>query len=79
MYVDLKTGERTDVHPCDEYYKQLLIQERRKRGNKGGLQKGPPGGQLSYAKSMVMQQQMMQSAQPKPIVVDPLVKMQQEK
>lgn len=77
VYIDLNTGERTFVHPCDEYYKQLVAQERRKRpGAKGmGLGKSP-AQQMLNAKQMAMQQPMSQPPpQPKPI--DPLVKMQQ--
>ena len=73
MYINLRTKERSFVHPCDEYYKQKVMQERRKRG---GLKGKSP--QPSYSKAMAMQQPMAQPpVQPKPI--DPLVKMQQEK
>ena len=76
----MKTGERSFLHPCDEHYKQLVIQERRKKGGVKGLQGKPSSsGQMNYAKSLAMQQQMIQPTQPKVIPVDPLVKMQQEK
>jgi hypothetical protein len=83
VYINTNTGERSFVHPCDDYYKQLVVQERRKKGGMKGMMqqsKNQPGGgaQLNYNKLM-QQQQIMPQAQPKPVVVDPLVKMQQEK
>lgn len=82
VYVNLKTGEKCTVHPCDEYYKQLVLQERRKKGGKGfgGNKKAPAGiSQLNNSKPQGMQPQMIQPVQAKPVAVDPLVKMQQEK
>lgn len=75
VYINLRTGERTFVHPCDEYYKQLVIQERRKRGGNKllGSKKAAVGEQPTAAKGFTMQPQPIQKAVP----VDPLVKMQQ--
>ena len=79
--MNLRTGERCTVHPCDDYYKELVIQERRKKG-KGGLaaKKAIGGGLLNNSKPLGMAgPAVVQPVQSKPVAVDPLVKMQQEK
>lgn len=81
MYINTKTGERTYQHPCDEYYQQLVIQERKKRGAKlFGSKKPAPQSQLQSqpaAQKFPANNPIQVMAQPKQIVVDPLVKMQQ--
>lgn len=80
MYINTKTGERTYQHPCDEYYQQLVVQERKKRGNKlqGAAKKGPMM-QMNQKFPAQSQAPVIVQPQPKQIVTDPLVKMQQEK
>lgn len=34
MYLNQKTGEVMNEHPCDEHFRQLVIKERKKRGTK---------------------------------------------
>lgn len=77
VYVNLKTGERTFVHPCDDYYKQLVMQERKKRGNKLGKKAGGP--QPSANKGFPGQQPQVVQPIAKAAPADPLLKMQQEK
>lgn len=69
MYINLRTGQRTYEHPCDEYYKQLVVQERRKKGSSKIPKKAAPQQPQYQPKPII--------SQPQP--VDPLVKMQQEK
>lgn len=69
IYTNLRTGEKTFEHPCDEYYRALVIKERRKNGtqvNKYAAGVQPIG--------MAMHQQ-----QPVRKDIDPLVKMEMEK
>ena len=59
----------------------MVIQERRKKGKGIGAKKGGlGGGLLNNSKPLgAPAPQMVQPVQPKPVAVDPLVKMQQEK
>ena len=80
MYINTKTGEQTYQHPCDQYYQQLVIQERKKKGGSKIL-----GSKVAVGQSQSVAQKSFPSnpkqiiSQPKPTVIDPLVKMQQEK
>ena len=69
IYTNMRTGQRTLQHPCDEYYRAMVIKQRRKNApsvNKygGGVQ--PIG--------IAMQQQQAPRKD-----IDPLVKMEMEK
>ena len=33
VYINIRTGQRTLEHPCDEYFRQLVTKERRKRNS----------------------------------------------
>lgn len=78
IYVNRRTGQALAEHPCDEYYRQLVVKQRKKRGGNQpignkftGIQ--PVGGGLSQQSKVFGSQ-----AQPKKDM-DPLVKMQMEK
>ena len=69
IYVNMRTGERTTEHPCDEHYRQLVIKERRKQGKAIHKPFQPPSGIGSVSHLNV------QNNAP----IDPLVKMEQQK
>lgn len=77
MYINTKTGERTFQHPCDDYYKQLVLQQRKKKGGSKilGSKKNPPPQVPTQKQQFPSQSQVI--SQVKPAVVDPLLKMQQ--
>ena len=40
-YFNFRTNESTWDHPCDEFYRKLLMEERKKRNREGGSKKAP--------------------------------------
>ena len=70
IYINMRTGQRTFEHPCDEYYRQLVIKERKKKGH---LKKNPtqtaPFHPLGFGGNNQVQEKK----------IDPLVKLEMEK
>ena len=70
VYINLRTGQKTFEHPCDEYYRQIVIKERRKRGGSRfeGMGVHPIGSGMGVPLPQNPQKDM-----------DPLLKMEMEK
>ena len=75
IYINVKTGEKTDQHPCDQYYRQLVIRERKKKQKMQPKGFQNPGGIGQINQGMNLN--LSRNAQPPPM--DPLVKLEHQK
>lgn len=69
IYTNMRTGQKTFEHPCDEYYRALVIKQRRKHG----------GGVSNSKYTAGVQPIGLAMQQPPKKDIDPLVKMEMEK